>query len=182
MADLGYSQPEPEKTSFRAKPGELLSRIPIEKDKVIFREGHDGSDAFVVESGRIGVFKTTDGKPVRLAVLEKGAVFGEMAAITGERRTATTIALEASVLVKISRTTIQQKIAACDPFIKALIAILINNLSRVNERYATTNKMAEKLLNDLKAAQEKSVEEKPADTIEQTPPVSTGVDGVAPTA
>src|SRR5580704_14100033 len=103
MADLGHSQPEPEKTSFRAKSGELLSRIPVEKDKVIFREGHDGSDAFVVESGRIGVFKTTDGKPVRLAVLEKGAVFGEMAAITGERRTATTIALEASVLVKISR-------------------------------------------------------------------------------
>ena len=34
---------------------ELLKRVPYEKDKVIFREGHDGTDAFVLESGRIGV-------------------------------------------------------------------------------------------------------------------------------
>jgi CRP-like cAMP-binding protein len=76
-----------------------------------------------------------------------------MAAITGEKRSATMIALEPCVVVRISKVTIQQKIAACDPFVKALINILINNLSRVNERYATTNTVAEKLLNDLKAAQ-----------------------------
>ena len=145
-------EPEPS-TNIRAKPGELLKRIPYEKDKVIFREGHDGTDAFVLESGRVGVFKTTAGKAVRLAVLEKGAMFGEMAAITGEKRSATMIALEPCVVVRISKVTIQQKIAACDPFVKALINILINNLSRVTERYATTNIVAEKLLSDLKAAQ-----------------------------
>ena len=139
--------------NIRTKHGEPLKRAPYEKDKVIFREGHDGTDAFVLESGRVGVFKTTGGKAVRRAVLEKGAMFGEMAAITGEKRSATMIALEPCVVVRISKVTIQQKIAACDPFVKALINILINNLSRVNERYATTNTVAEKLLNDLKAAQ-----------------------------
>ncbi len=153
-------------TSIRSKHGELLKRVPYEKDKVIFREGHDGTDAFVLESGRIGVYKTTEGKPVRLAVLEKGAMFGEMAAITGERRTATTIALEPCVVVRISKSTIQQKIGACDPFVRALIAILINNLSRVNERYATTNTVAEKLLHDLKAAH---IEKEHASTPEPEP-------------
>jgi len=163
MTTFGTGTPQETETSFRAKAGELLKRIPYEKDKVIFREGHDGTDAFVLESGRIGVYKTTDGKAVRLAVLEKGAMFGEMAAITGERRSATTIALEPCVVVRISKTTIQQKIGACDPFVKALINILINNLSRVTERYATTNNVAEKLLNDLKAAQsEKEPEPAPA--------------------
>ncbi len=150
-------------TNIRAKPGELLKRVPFDKDKIIFREGHDGTDAFVLESGRVGAFKTKDGKSVRLAVLEKGAMFGEMAAITGERRSATMIALEPCVVVRISKATIQQKIAACDPFVRALINILINNLSRVNDRYATTNTVAEKLLNDLKAAQsEKEPELEPA--------------------
>jgi CRP/FNR family cyclic AMP-dependent transcriptional regulator len=153
--EFGQTTQEQEKTAIRAKAGELLARFPFEKDKVIFREGHDGTDAFVLESGKVGVFKNIDGKAVRLAILEKGAMFGEMAAITGERRSATTIALEHSVVVRISKSTIQQKMGSCDPFIKALIAILINNLSRVNERYATTNKMAEKLLTDLKAANEK---------------------------
>ena len=116
------TQPDTE-TNIRAKAGELLKRVLYEKDKVIFREGHDGTDAFVLESGRIGVYKTTNGKPVRLAVLEKGAMFGEMAAITGERRSATTIALEPCVVVRISKSNIQQKINTCDPFVKALIAI-----------------------------------------------------------
>ena len=145
-------QAEEENVELRAKRGEILARILIEKDKTIFREGQDGTDTFVVESGRIGVFKNVEGKPVRLAVLEKGSMFGEMAAITGDRRTATTIALEPCVVCRISRSTMQQKIGACDPFIRALLAILINNLSRVNERYATTAKVAEKMLADLKAS------------------------------
>jgi CRP/FNR family cyclic AMP-dependent transcriptional regulator len=155
-------QQEEESTSLRAKTGTLLARILYEKDKIIFREGQDGTDTFVVESGKIGVFKSVEGKPVRLATLEKGAMFGEMAAITGDRRTATTIALEPTVVCRISRTTMQQKINACDPFIRALLAILINNLSRVNERYATTHKAAEKMLADLKAATSGAKEASPA--------------------
>jgi CRP-like cAMP-binding protein len=139
-------------TSFRSRHGELLVRDVYEKDKVIFREGQESTDTYVIESGRIGVFKTAEGKQVRLAVLEKGAMFGEMAAVTGDKRAATAMALEQSVLVKISRTMVQQKIGACDPFIKALIHILINNLNRVNERYAVQNKVADKLLADLKAS------------------------------
>ena len=65
-------------------------------------------------------------------------------------------------VVRISRTMVQQKIGACDPFIKALIHILINNLSRVNERYAVQNKMADKLLQDLKASTGKPAENAPS--------------------
>jgi CRP-like cAMP-binding protein len=155
MSGLG-SDPQKSDPTFRSKTGELLMRDVYEKDKIIFREGQDGTDTFVVESGRIGVFKTAEGKQIRLAVLEKGAMFGEMAVITGAKRGATTIALEQSVVVRISRTMVQQKIAACDPFIKALIQILMNNLNRVNERYALQNKVADKLLADLRASAPKT--------------------------
>ena len=138
--------------SIRGKHGEILARVPYEKDKLIFREGQDGTDAYVLEAGRIGVFKTVEGKNVRLAVLEPGAMFGEMAAITGERRVATTIALEHCVVVRIPKSTMQNKMATCDPFIRALLNILINNLRRVNERYVTTAQTGEKLLEDLKTA------------------------------
>jgi CRP/FNR family cyclic AMP-dependent transcriptional regulator len=164
MTSFGTSDlhEQEKETAIRAKPGELLKRVSYEKDKVIFREGHDGTDAYVLESGRVGVFKTIEGKSVRLTTIEKGAMFGEMAAITGERRTATTIALEPCVIVRISKITIQQKIAACDPFVRALINILINNLTRVTDRYATTNVVAEKLLAELKATQIEKEEPAPA--------------------
>ncbi len=187
MSTLGtaadHQAPPDDSTSIRAKRGELLARVHFEKDKVVFREGHDGTDTFIVESGRIGVFKTTDGKAVRLAVLEKGSMFGEMAAITGEPRSATTIALESSVVVRIPKSTMQSKLNNCDPFVKALLTILINNLSRVNERYVTTNKVAEKLLHDLKAAQIEKVADMP---VEAAPEESEeakrarGKDGAAP--
>lgn len=170
-----------EAASLRTKPGELLHREPYPKDKVIFREGHDGTDVYVLESGRVGVFKMKDGKSVRLAILEKGAMFGEMSAVTGEKRSATTIAMEPSVIVRIPKSTIQSKLNSCDPFIKALINILINNLSRVSERYVTTNVVAEKLLNDLKAAQ--TVKQTAAGAAESAAPDDKtgkhGIDGAA---
>lgn len=175
---------EQETTSMRAKPGELLRRVMYEKDKIIFREGHDGTDAYILESGRVGVFKETDGKSIRLTVLEKGAMFGEMAAITGELRSATTIAIEPAVVIRISKATIQQKIAACDPFVRALITILVNNLSRVTDRYASTNTIAEKLLVELKSAQaEKEPEPAAPAPAASTPPDKNGPrgkDGGAP--
>ena len=48
-------------------------------------------------------------------------MFGEMAAITGEPRGATMMALEPTVVVRISKAMMRQKIQACDPFVKALI-------------------------------------------------------------
>ena len=137
--------------NIRARRGLMLARLLFEKDKVIFSEGQDSHDAFVVESGRVGVFKTIDGKPVRLAILEKGALFGEMAAITGDRRSATTLALETTTLVRISNTTIQKKLAGCDPFVKALLNILIVNLNRTTENYALKTTVADQLVTELHA-------------------------------
>src|SRR5579871_6102218 len=132
----------PEGTIVHSESGDPLTRVTYEKDQIVFPEGENSTDAFVVESGRIGVFKSTDGKSVRLGVLEKGAIFGEMAAVTGATRSATAVALETSVVVRISRTIVQNKLSGCDPFVKALIHILINNLGRINERYAVHHQVA----------------------------------------
>ena len=129
-----------------------MVRVNYAQDQVIFVEDENSTDAYVLESGKIGVFKTIEGSSVRLAILEKGAVFGEMAAVTGEHRSATAMALEPSVVVRISQTIVQQRLATCDPFIKALIHILINNLGRINERFAVRHHIADQLLQDLQAS------------------------------
>jgi len=141
-----------EGTSVQSERGEPMVRVNYAQDQVIFIEDENSTDAYVLESGKIGVFKTIEGSSVRLAILEKGAVFGEMAAVTGERRSATAMALEPSVVVRISQTIVQQRLATCDPFIKALIHILINNLGRINERFAVRHHIADQLLQDLQAS------------------------------
>ena len=151
MSDHNTPGNQQDEATIRAKRGELLIRLAYDKDKTIFREGDTSTDAYVVQSGKVGVFKDAEGKMLRLAVMEKGAMFGEMAAITGEPRGATMIALEPTVVVRISKAMMRQKIQACDPFVKALLDILITNLTRVNERFVAKNAMVDKLVTELKA-------------------------------
>ena len=153
MSEFGTGEQNQEaaKAQLRTGSKDVLSRVTIDKDKIVFQEGQDSTDLFMIESGRIGVYKTVDHKSVPLAVLEKGAMFGEMAAFTNEKRSATAKALELSVIVRIPKTLVMQKISACDPFIRALIDILINNLSRTNERYVAKNQTYDRLMQELKS-------------------------------
>jgi CRP/FNR family cyclic AMP-dependent transcriptional regulator len=67
--------------------------------EAIVREGEEGDRMFIVQSGRVEVTRGGDGQEIRLAVLEEGDIFGEMALFDREVRSATVRALgEARVL------------------------------------------------------------------------------------
>lgn len=75
--------------------------------ETVVREGDSGASMFVVESGSCGVTqKGVTGESQRLAVLESGMAFGEIALLTGEPRTATVRALTDALLVEIGRETL----------------------------------------------------------------------------
>ena len=74
--------------------------VKVEKGETIIQEGEIDDSFYILISGQV-VVKT--GKK-RLAVLEKGQCFGEMAYLTGEARTATIITKEECILLKISST------------------------------------------------------------------------------
>ncbi len=56
-----------------------------------------------------------------------------MAVLDGSPRMAAAIALEDTILVRILGTVVAQKTARADPFIKALIMMLIENLRNVHK-------------------------------------------------
>jgi small-conductance mechanosensitive channel/CRP-like cAMP-binding protein len=58
----------------------------------IIEEGNPGDSFFVIDRGEVDVFKTIAGKSRALARLMEGQCFGEMALLTGERRSATVVA------------------------------------------------------------------------------------------
>lgn len=83
---------------------ELLLKITerhlYDPDEIVVREGEKSRDIFVVKSGRVEVAKMDTGaKERRLAVLEPGAVFGEISYVLGSPRSATVRAIEASELL-----------------------------------------------------------------------------------
>ena len=115
--------------------GETLNKKFLEKDQVIFREGDPGEAAYLVESGSVGIFKTVEGEEIKLATMNSGELFGEMAIIDGSVRMAHAVALEDCVIVAIPRAGLESLLDKQTPMVRTLIQILVDNLRKVHEIY-----------------------------------------------
>jgi CRP-like cAMP-binding protein len=77
--------------------------------EVIIRQGEVGDCMFVIQAGRVGVFREKEGKEVPLAVLGEKDFFGEMAIFEREVRSATVRAIgEVRVLTVDKRTLLRR--------------------------------------------------------------------------
>lgn len=113
----------------------ILDRRSFEAGKNIFVEGERGDAAFIVESGEVGIYKEIDGEVVRLGTIRPGGIFGEMAVIDGSPRMAAAKAEAHTVLVRIPKGVFDQKMASCDPFIRGLITIFVQNIRASHKLY-----------------------------------------------
>lgn len=69
--------------------------------EVIVREGEHGETAYILRSGRVEVTKSRANKPVHLATLGPGEIFGEMSMIDEKPRSATVTTLEPTEVTEI---------------------------------------------------------------------------------
>ncbi len=69
----------------------------------ILKEGSTGLGLFLITSGRVEVFKTHEGRTVRLAELAGGDVLGEMALLDDQPRSASAVALVDTECLLLSR-------------------------------------------------------------------------------
>jgi hypothetical protein len=56
--------------------------------QMIIRQGETGDCAYFIQSGEVEILQHDDGKDVRLNTLGKGDYFGEMALLSGQKRSA----------------------------------------------------------------------------------------------
>jgi SulP family sulfate permease len=76
---------------------------------VLIRQGDPPDDLFVLESGRLRVeMITSEGMRMRLRTVRSGVVVGEIALYTGVPRTADVVAETPSVVLQLSRSSIER--------------------------------------------------------------------------
>jgi CRP-like cAMP-binding protein len=80
------------------------------------------------------VYRTAGGREVELAVLEKGAVLGEMALIDGKPRSASAKAVEDSVVVIIDADTFHDRIKGVPPWFMSIIKMTSQKIRQANRR------------------------------------------------
>lgn len=95
--------------------------------QVIFREGDPAAVAYMIDSGSVEISSEHGGKKMVLAHLGEGDIFGELALISQQPRSATATALEPTQLSLITPARLQEAMDSADP----LLAILLRgNLGR----------------------------------------------------
>ena len=105
------------------------------KGKVLFKQGEKGDAAYIVQTGAVGMYREAQGRKIPLATVRKGELFGEMAVVDNSPRMATAFTLEESTVMVIPIDIMLEKLRKADPFIRAMIHMLMNNLRGVHESY-----------------------------------------------
>jgi len=101
------------------------------KHEIIFREGDSGTFMCVIHSGDVAVLKAdSEGHIVEIAVLHHGRAFGEMAALDGERRSATCLAASDCMLLTLSRESLDKMLLEAPKIAAKVIRAVAVSLSR----------------------------------------------------
>ena len=121
----------------------LVGREKLFKDSkkggYIFEEGDPGSSLYVLLFGDIDLVKKSEGGTESIILkLKSGAVFGEVAMLTGNKRNVAARAASTKVVVmEFTRKLIDKMIPSVqNKFQKQLLLILAKNLDTMNLRYA----------------------------------------------
>ena len=104
---------------------ESLEHLIYQSGEQIFQEGDKGDCAFLIESGSIDISTRKDSKFYRIIILEEGDLFGEIALIDNEPRTATATALEETRLIRIDRDLIDAELANGNPIIEHILRLVL---------------------------------------------------------
>ncbi len=122
-------QPFDPRSSMDNSNRRVLSREVYYKGQTIIEQGSEGFRAYFIERGKVEILIKDGGHQLKVAEMGAGDLFGEMALITNEPRSATVRAVEDSVLTVISKDEIESKIGSIkDKAIRALINVLAGRL------------------------------------------------------
>ena len=125
----------------------------LRRGDVLFTEGDEPDELFVVVSGRIALAnKSIDGRESVVALMEAGDVFGEMPLFDGLGRSTEARALEPSEVVAIPYGPIQAVYEARPMLLWSVVAMLSGRIRSVNSELAdsvfldVTGRTAKRLL------------------------------------
>ena len=107
----------------------------------VFGEGDPGNTMYIVQSGKIDLYRRVDGEKRSLGLMEKGDFFGEMSILEGLPRTNSAEAVEESELLEINSMIF-------DKMIRSNIEIAVRMLRKLSIRL----REGERKLSELQAS------------------------------
>jgi membrane protein len=98
----------------------------------LIEEGDDSRDAYFLHAGRALVYKKTDGGHRKLGELHEGQLFGEMAYLLNEKRTASVVADSEITVLVLPPNIMEELMRHSAPLSRRIIDTLCQRLERMN--------------------------------------------------
>jgi EAL domain-containing protein (putative c-di-GMP-specific phosphodiesterase class I) len=117
--------------------------VEIQKDQIIFSEGDAGDCAYIIEKGRVLVFLSKEQDEIPLNILGEGEIFGEMALIDNENRSASVRALEDVRLAIVTKQQVLERVSTADKVVQLLMRVLLKRLRRKNDIVAHGSRLSD---------------------------------------
>ena len=109
-----------------------MKELELGQNQILFTKGDLGESAYIFKSGIIAVFIESNGEKKLLGKITAGGIIGEMALIDHGRLMTFAAAIKDTVVMVVTAAILQEKLSNTDPFIHALLKIMIEQIRNHN--------------------------------------------------
>jgi len=108
----------------------------LKKGEILFREGEEASEAYLIRKGYVSIWRTEGSKCINLATKAEGEIIGEMALIDATTRSANVTAESDVVVEVIARTQLYAELENAPATITVILHQLLESLRCANDLIA----------------------------------------------
>jgi len=116
--------------------GERSSRRRFKAGETIFQEGDVGDEAYVIESGRVAIYKMIKASKVVLGEVQESGVFGEMALIDDEPRMASAEASEDTICLVLPKAALKSQLNRTPDLVILVLETLLHDIRKMGRELA----------------------------------------------
>jgi len=117
----------------------LVRRI-FTQGETIFSEGDRQDIAFIIEEGEVEIWTEINGAKRVLNILGPGALFGELALVDRQPRSASASALKETILTVVTQQQVDERLADADPILRMVLFVVMRHfrseVARARSQYA----------------------------------------------
>ncbi|MCA1908413.1 MAG: cyclic nucleotide-binding domain-containing protein [Magnetospirillum sp.] len=111
-------------------------RKTFAKGTIIFKEGDSGREAYLLQKGKVRIFKTVSGRRVTIGSVPPGQVFGEMALLDNGVRMGTAVAEEDVTCLTMPKSSIDHMMNEANPGLATLVRSLLASVRTMGDDLA----------------------------------------------
>jgi putative peptide zinc metalloprotease protein len=105
----------------RRELAERITTRTLHAGEVVFRQGEEGTECYLVQDGKIELTRSEDGTEGHVALLGRGTLFGETAALTSQPRSASAAAQDPATLLVLSTADLD-RVLGMDAVVQSRVA------------------------------------------------------------